>query len=463
MHPQLIGSLVETLGHRRSTLAKTALLFLAVVMLLQAAPARAGNVYVPVLDRVGSAGSQHKTEIWVANSGAEERRYALTFLAAGSDGTQRPGESPRAGVLGGRTSRLINLTSAGAFGMAELEAAPQLFIDARLVSTPASGAASSTPVPVISSENALAANTAVNLVGLVRSSAGVLTDLDLVNLAEVNAQCSVVFTRADGTQIAATAVVTLPPLSLRHFADALGVLGESQLSDARAAVTCDQQFYAFATLFDPTAAHVSFVLPAASGASTLGGTDPLPGNPIVFTAPGLLHKAARGNEGRVLKIPVSTNLSLSRMVVEWEVVPGPWNPANTAGHHLLGWLHRGKYSKHTILNVNALGPNRGIVRNNQNIDFDGVTNAAKNLLLVKGVRYKIRVVYDAPNGITTIEVLTGGQSLTTLQHAATAAGGVLTVPSTGLFMLFGHLVAHGPEMPSYGWEYHNLRLEMYPD
>lgn len=451
---------------------RAVVLSLALTALLAAVPARAGKVYVPVLDRAGASGSQHKTEVWIANNGAEERRYGLIFLAAGTNGTQRPAEGPRAGVLGGRTNRLVGLTTAGAFGMVELDAAPQLLIDARLVNLPAAGAGASTPVPVISSDNALAGASTAHLVGLARTSSGLTTDFDLVNLAETAMECSVSFNRADGSQLGSTAVVTLPPLSLRHFADALGLLGATQIADARAAVTCDKLFFVFATLFDAPASHVSFLLPAASGSSTLGGgggtTPPPPGgNALVFESAGLVHRPVRGNEARAVSVPVPSALSLSRLVVEWEVVMGPWNPVNPAGAHLMGWVHRGKFRSNSMFNVNAFGTGRGEVKNVQNVDLPagGVTNDTRPLLLTQGTRYRFRGVYDAASGTATVNVSSGGQTLAVLSHAATASGGVLTIPASGLVVHFGHTFAQqagGLELPTYGTEYQNLRVEMYP-
>src|SRR5215211_6669564 len=78
-----------------------------------AAPAFAGFVYVPVLDRTGSGGSKHTTEVWISNTGAEDRRYATSFLAAGSSGIQRSGTSVKATVLGGRTVKLVGLSGPG--------------------------------------------------------------------------------------------------------------------------------------------------------------------------------------------------------------------------------------------------------------------------------------------------------------------------------------------------------------
>ncbi|HEV2844991.1 MAG TPA: hypothetical protein VG477_09105, partial [Thermoanaerobaculia bacterium] len=294
-------------------------MFLAISALLAlgtASPALAGNVYIPVLDRAGAV-----TEVWIANSGLQERRYATWFIAAGTDGSVRPPVPvTRTIVLGGRTTRVSGITTPGQIGLLEIDAAPQLAIDARL-RNPNSGEAPLlyTDVPVISSANALAANATAHLLGLGRSNAGAFTDLGVVNLARQVAQCSVSFYRASGSQIGGTATVDVAPLSLRNFGDALGLLGESQAADARAAVTCDRQFYAYAGVFDPGTTSLSFAEPAGTGVSTLGSgggptTPPPAGNAIVFTRDGSIHTPANGNESSSFFVPVSSALSLKRMV-----------------------------------------------------------------------------------------------------------------------------------------------------
>lgn len=437
------------------------------LLALTAAPAWAGKVYIPLLDRSATA-SSHRTEVLIANNGAQERRYTATFLAAGTDGTVRSGTSPRAGVLAGRTNRLTGLTTTGQPGLLEVDAAPQLLIDAQVANVPAgTGPASSSPVPVISSENALAANTTVHLLGLHRNG-GTVTDLEVVNLAGQSAQCTIGFLRANGTAIGTAATVTIVPLSLRHFGDALGLLGETQAVDARAAVTCDRPFFAFATVFDPAGLDLVFRTPAAAGTSTLGGTTPPPpGNSIVYTQDGTVHTPARGSEVKTLVAPLDRQLNLRRMIIEWDVTPGAFTAGFQDKNHNLIWVHRGTFRSNTIANVSAFGPARNEVRNTSNVDVAPTAISAKDVpfALQQGVLYRIRYVYDAEAGRITTSISTGGAVVASMEQNATAANRTLIVRSPGVNVQFGHTAAQaleGNEFPTYGWVYANLRIEMVP-
>jgi hypothetical protein len=437
-----------------------------------AAPAFAGKVYVPITDRNTQGGGSHRTEVRIANRDpGQERRYTRAFLPAGANGTQTREKVAQTLVLSGRTTRLVDLSTPGRFGLLEIDTAPQIQVEARMINAPASGPPSGTPVPVISSTNALPPGALTTLLGLSRNTAGGFTDLGVVNLARETAQCTVTFSRANGTGIGTTAAVSLPPLSLRNFGDALGLLGESQAVDARAEVSCDKTFFAFAAVFDAATSQFSFLSPAASGSSTLGtggGTTPPPpqGEAIVFESRGLIHKPTPGNEFRVLPVPVAGALSLRRLVAEWDVIPGPWNPAKPSGNHNLGWVHRGKYRSNTIINLSAFGPTRNEVKNSQNLEMarQQVTTAQQALALQQGTLYHVRYVYDAENQSVTVTVSSDGQTLATLQHPATAGNRTLTVPASGLVVQFGHTAAQaagGIEYPSYDWEYRDLRIEMY--
>src|SRR5215207_3453625 len=88
-----------------------------VVAALSVSPAFAGFVYVPVLDRNGSGGSTHRTEVWLSNSGTQERRFGTLFLPAGTNRTQRPVPSTKATLLPLRTGKLAGISSPGAPGL----------------------------------------------------------------------------------------------------------------------------------------------------------------------------------------------------------------------------------------------------------------------------------------------------------------------------------------------------------
>jgi hypothetical protein len=442
-------------------------LLFASLVLATSVPAFAGFVYVPVLDRTGSGGSKHATEVWVSNNGAEERRYGTFFLPAGSSGLQRSGTSAKATVLGGRSVKLVGVGTAP--GLLEIEGATQILVEARMVNSPSGGFGAQTAVPVISSENALAPNAIAELLALSRDTSGAYTDLEIVNLGNQAAQCAIQFFRADGTQIASTAKIAVPPLSLRHFADVFPILGVTSMADARARVACNQTFFAFAGIFNPARTLLTFATPATGGASTLAGPNGPPPSPgaIVFERNGEVHRPAPGNEIKQIAVPVPQALSLKRVTIDWDVVPGPWTAAKPDGNHNLIWVHRGKYRSNTLANVGTFGPPRSGIKNTQNLDMAAKALTLKEvpLVLQEGGSYHLHYVYDAETNRVTLTVTSQGSTVATLDMDGSALNKVITVPATGLVVQFGHTAeqaAEGLEFPTYGWVYSNLRIEMAP-
>lgn len=436
---------------------------------LSLSPAHAGFVYVPVLDRNGPSGSTHATEVWLSNSGTQERRYGVLFIPANANGTQRPSPSVKGTVLPLRTNKLVGVSSPGSPGLLEVEAGTQVVVHARMANSPASGFAGATEVPVISSDNALTAGAVAHLQGLFRDTFGAYTDLEVVNLETQPASCELRFFRADGTQVGGAATVSVQPLSMRHFGDVFSVLGAPSLSDARAQVSCNRIFFAFAPVFNPARTLLTFVTPSASGASTLpgpAGPGPAPGA-IVFERTGQVHAPTAGNEVRIINVPVSQPLTLSRFIAEWDVVPGPWTASKPDGNHNLIWIHRGKYRSNTLANVNTFGPPRSEIKNSQNLDMAAraLTTQQVPMTFQAGVSYHLRYVYDATTNKINLTVTSGGATVATFEMNGSALNQRITVPATGLIVQFGHTAAQaaeGIEFPTYGWTYSNLRIEMQP-
>jgi hypothetical protein len=455
-------------------------LALATALVAGTAAAFGGAVYLPVVDPVHPSGSTHLVQVWMTNTGGAQGTFSATVLDAESDGTQRPAQPPPAGTLAaGRTSVFGGVSAAGKVRLLEVSLSSGLSLEARLISTAPNGSTSSvSPVPLISSDNLLAAGKTAALLGLRRDGLrGDSTGLGIVNLAKQASQCTVQFFRADGSQIAATATLAFKPLSLRFFDDAFHLLGEPQAADARAQVSCDQPFYAFATLYTAASSQLQLVVPAPSGASTLtvpgdttttgggdsggGSTD---GTPL-FSAPGTFHTASPGHEKKTFNITLPHAVSLRRMVVEMDVIPGPWNTAKAPGNHAILWLYRGRFRGNTIANVNAFSPPKLSFKAAQNVDLPAtyLTQAEGGLSWVQGTRYHLRYTYDAEHGTVTAALSSGGATLRTLTFPATAPHGTLDVPATGLTAEFGHYAnQEGPEVASYGWSYADLRISGVP-
>ncbi len=455
--------------------------YLAVSLALSvlAAPATAGTVYVVVPETAGAQGSLHSTEVWISNAGTAQRPFSTTFLPSESDGTKRTGASPDIPVPAKRTFLLANVGTGGRAGLLEVASSEAFAIEGRLVNTSPTGVQTFASLPVVSSANLFAAGQSASVMGLERDPArGNVSHLGVVNLGQAAAQCEVRLFRSDGSQIASTATVSISALSLRQFKDTLGLLGEQAAVDARAQVSCNQPFYVFGALFTQSTSQLFFATPAASGASTLnrpgetGGNGGNGGNgggntpgSVVFQADGHLHTVTTANTKRILGVPVSRELSLKKMIVEVDFVPGPWNREKVPGNHAIIWVHRGKFRSNSICNVNTFGPNKFTVKSNQNVDMPAGTVTAEEmgLQLEQGKKYHLRYVYDAETQNIATEVLANGAVLKRMNMPGTAANRVLTVPATGLVVEFGHYPGQeGPEIPSYGWSYSNLKIEMIP-
>ncbi|HEV7503414.1 MAG TPA: hypothetical protein VGS07_00710 [Thermoanaerobaculia bacterium] len=433
-----------------------------------ALPATAGNLYIPLLDRDGVGASHQRTEVWIANPASQSHNFKPVFLPTGTSGTPLSGTGTTTTVLSGRTSKLIGLTSPGQLGLLEIAADTDLQVEARLANTLGAGSSTYTQVPVITSANVVPAGSKANLLGLGRSSSGIYTDLGVVNLdRQAATTCAVSVFRADGTQVAGTATITVEALSMRHFGDALGLLGETDLLDARAQVTCDKAFYPYAAVFNPVAGVLLFATPTGSGASTLGGSTPPPaGNSVIFTLNGLFHTPTLGHEIKQLVVQVPHALSLRSMIVDWDITPAAFTAGHEAENHSLIWIYRGKNRSNTIANMNAFGPARSTVKNNSNVDLapPAVTTKETSMAFQQGTLYHIHYVYDAEHETITTTVSTGGVTTATMTQNATAKLNILTIPAVGFNVQFGNTAAQATsgEWPTYGWQYANLRIEMVP-
>jgi hypothetical protein len=448
---------------KRSILAGLALTL--ALALLQTAPASAGAVYIPVLTPAGTAGDLHSTEIWVTNAATTPRGFANVFLPAGTDGTQKSGTSPEVPVPAKRTFVLANPSNT--LGLLEVGSSQEIGVVARLLNTSPTGLQTLSAVPVISAANRIEAKGTAHLIGLERDATrGDVTHLGIINLGTAAASCEVKFFRVDGTQIGATANLSFLPLSLRQFDDALGSLGEQKLVDARVQVSCSQPFYAYAALLTQPAAQITFLVPSAlTTAAGSPGPDPGPGTSVVFQKSGLLHTATTSNPKGYVDIPVAAAKSFKKMIIDMEFVPGPWNREKIPGNHAIIWLYRGIFRGNTIANVNAFGPNKYTIKMNQNVDLGAgqVTTQEVALQLQQGTRYHLHYIYNAVTNVITAEISSGGQTLKSMTMTGTAQGGVLTVSPPKLNVEFGHFPGQdGPEIPSYGWSYYDLRVEMVP-
>lgn len=442
------------------------LALLAALAALAASPSPAAEVFVPALNPVANDGSKSETELWISNPGTAASTGRAVFLTADTDGSTRSGGTT-ATVNPASAVNITHVAQSGKFGMVAVDIGSSgLLVTGRIVSTSPSGGTVVSQVPVITDANKLAAGSKAQLLALERDpERGRLAHFGLVNLGTAAASCQVAFFLANGSQVGTTSNLPVKPVSLLHFTDALGTIGAGRASGVRAEVTCNQPFYTYAAIFGWPSSHYLFITPAGTTASSGGPSNPPTGTSIVFERTGLIHEATVSNPKGTVAVTVPRALSLKRLVLDMELVAGPWNREKTPGNHGIVWLYRGRFRGNTVTNVNAFGPNKFTVKANQNVDLGAgmVTNAEGGLTFVQGQRYHVHYVYDAESQLVTTTVSSGGQVLRSITMAGTASGRILTVPATGMVAEFGHYFGQeGPEVAWPGAKYYDLRIEMVP-
>jgi len=451
---------------RRRLLTPTlAHLLLAVL----AAPLWAGTVYVPlVVDQVREEGTLVQTEILLTNNSPfETKSFTYYVIPTFSDGTDRPDDSGTDILLQPRSTFILQeLVEPGEVAMVEIDADPEISVAARLNAVDAEGTPTlGTRTPVVSSDNLTPAGQPAYLQGWDRVGELVETDFHLVNLGQVETNCTASVIGPQGA-IVEDVPISQPALSQRSVPDVLGFLGLGTAEDVSAVFQCDQPFYPYATVHDLETGEIRFLEPSSSGRSTLlppGETDPPVDGAMVYEEPGTFHVPTVGNERARFDIPMPGNPTFSRIILDMDFVRGPWNQPTNENHSIF-WLNRGTRWRSNLFGYfNAFGPGRNIVKLSTNAGLPPGAIQAKDVgvILEEGVRYHVHFEYDTNLNRYEVIVTQNGAQVARIADVATV--NTIRTVDENWFIVFGHEPgAVGPEVPTYGWQYANLRIQWVP-
>ncbi len=435
---------------------------LLAVLFALAGPGFAGTVYIPVAAAVEIDGVTYETRVAISNDGTDTAEFRTFFIPVGTDGTERGGaEGQLIVLLPGATFETT--PEAGFLGLLEVSGDPDLVFDARLIGVLDGDELLGVQVPVITSQNLTGANQTGHLQGWLRDATH-LASFGVVNLGHQSSTCSVDVLRDDGLPLIEAVDLVWPGLSLRHFDDSvLALLG--QFEDARAAVTCDQPFYTYATTLDLETAEAAFIAPSALGTSTLsipGAGPACPVGSFCFEFPGVFHSPSPGNlVKRVQTTPPPGQYR--RIHATLKVVHGGWAPGNSSGVHNIFWFARDRNRDlFGYLNVKGPGANEIFFRHGIGLEQGQKPRVTQGLAMNPGETYEFEYTYDTEQRF--IDVVTrdqNGQQVSRLQ-------GVPNVNSISLnqgqkFLWdFGFLGINPNEPPTIGWGYRDLFVEFVP-
>ncbi|HVT57974.1 MAG TPA: hypothetical protein VHR45_06215 [Thermoanaerobaculia bacterium] len=437
---------------------------LAVLAALSPA-AWAGSVFVPLAANLSLAGDRYATKVWVSNTGAVGRRFNLTFIPAGTDGSAVTPSLSNLFVPAGGTVELTDVVPPGQTGLLEVSGAPQLVVHARLeLSGPTGFVQVSTTVPIVTQATALAAGTVSELLGLERASGGVISNYALINLSLQAAQCTVAAFRADNSQIANTANLVLQPLSRRDFDDALSILGQSNISNVRFETSCDHQFFTYATVTQlgvPVAAFVTsspaLVADVVTGPVQPGG--PPSSGSVTFTQPGVFLNATDANSEVDYDLPVPAGVPYKRTTIDFDMHIGSFPPGLFTGVMSFRRPNANRNDRVVYAAIQVVNQKH---RTTLDLGVDNVLVKADTPWQEKS-DYHLKLIYDIKDvpGTVTLIISQGSTVLATLtgppQHYDMSAN------ANPLRVNFGQTgIGDGAYFPPVTWIFSNLKVLLEP-
>jgi hypothetical protein len=438
----------------RAPLART--LFLAALSV--AGAAQAGTVYIPVPGNATVGTASYQVQVAVANTGAQTVNLKQVLLPTDTDGTQRPNPPGTTQILAGRTTVLQ--PGAAFKGLLEISGDSTVSYTARLAGS--GPGRMGVYLPVITSSNQVPAGQTAVLQGLL-SGSGRSADLDLVNLSPTASQCTATLTQTDGTVIGTPATFALKPLSHRSIGN---IFSGGSASEVRAAVTCTGSFFAFALVSDAATGEITYVGPAGSGTSTLT----LPGQPAAcpdgatcFDAKGIVHQPTPANPVHRVQFPAPAGIA-KRLRMSLDVTVGPWYPNDPMGKHLIYWFVVNRnFDMAGMLYFRGPTASTALVRHGMELTHPQKLKIEQPFAAVIGHTYHCDNDYDMARRVYTVTVT----DLTTGQVAVTLTG-VPNVSSFPLKATDNFLIDMGfpegvnvDEVPSFGWTYANVHVEVY--
>ncbi|HZF08028.1 MAG TPA: hypothetical protein VFE33_04475 [Thermoanaerobaculia bacterium] len=230
---------------------------LLLLSILIALPSLAGTAYIPFVaeDLPGAdAGRSTTVDVEIYNQGTVGRRYAVSFVRAGEDGSQG-GTFLRTDAQAPGTARTLTCCDGGS-GMLIVSGAPQIAFTVHLneVFNQPSPNMVSLRLPLVTAADALPAGSHASLQRLVwEFGDSVTSSVGIVNLGHHPAHCT-------GSGISFPAQfpdlqsIDVPPVSVAAVPHALHgpvVQGGTPITffEQRPTFTCDQPFYPFALVY----------------------------------------------------------------------------------------------------------------------------------------------------------------------------------------------------------------------
>ncbi|MFL6236671.1 MAG: hypothetical protein ACJ76N_26315 [Thermoanaerobaculia bacterium] len=316
--------------------------------------------------------------------------------------------------------------------------------------------------PVTGGETTFQGGQTLALRGLFASDS-IAANLALVNRAQATNRCTLALATADGTGLGPVVSLTLAPGETRPFLDVFkGRV--SVLTETRAAVSCARDFSAYALLADGDTGRLDVMAPEPSAEALVAKEDvPCPAGALCFDAPGLVHTPTPDVPVGRVSFPAPAGTA-KRFRLTIDVTVADWYPDDPSGKHLIYWFVIDKNIDMPGL-LYFLGPskNEAFARHGIGLKHPQKIKVMKPFTAQTGHTYHVDNDYDMAHGKYTVTITDTetGQVAVVLKSRPNVKS-YLTKTGRDILVDMGFYpgLVDG-EVPSYGWKYSNVHVEVY--
>ncbi len=286
--------------------------------------------------------------------------------------------------------------------------------------------------------------------------------LALANLAGAGAHCSVSLEDAEGKSLGEVAV-TLAPRAHRYLGDLFA--GRGEIAGARAEVSCDRAFYAFAVIPDQETGDVAVVdssliveTKAVTPCTAAGGP-----RVVCFDSKGIVHQPTPGEPVKRVTFPVPVN-TYGRIKMSLDITVGAFYKPDPDAKHLIYWFVLNK-NLDMIGMLYFRGPDAYTALSRYGI---GLTHPQKIKLVkpfkaVPGRTYRCENDLDMAKGTITITVTDTDSGDKVVLSGRANVRQLATKTNDKLVLDMAFPEGKTPdEVPSYNWVYKDVHVEAIP-
>ena len=415
---------------------------LATIAALTAVPAFAGIYYVPSPDLNGG---RQETHVEVSPGGP--RQLTPIFIPTGADGSRLSGTPAK--VDNDEKPNVFNVRNfINGVGMLKLVGATGIQVRSSSMFLTLGSNSVNWALPVLSEVDWFTGGETAYMKGLAKNSAGA-SNIEIINFSSAASTCQVQLVKPKGGALGVARSFDLRPISHLVVKDALnGFLETPVAANVRAEVSCNKEFYAYATYLEP-ASLASFRMLYPLSAPSVADTETL-----TINRPGTFFSPSEGKSSLDVVLPLVPDRAYRKITIDYDVNIRDFTPLFTG---VLGMYHPGgpRFGKTLYFGTFIRGLRARTLVDQGSPVIEPALKFATGWK--EGATHHVAMVYDTEAGMLRFQASRDGKILA--DYTGAVYNYDLADRGSPVRLTFGlQGIADNAYFPPVGWKFSNLRI-----